>query len=165
MTDENGTLNADDFKGAMGSWAAGVTIVTTRDGDSVYGLTVSSFSSLSLDPTLILVSIQNSNLLLSMVERSRVFGVSILAQGQEEISGQLARSGREAVQSYDFPTRELVTGAPIIDGSIGYVDCELHEMLSGGDHTILVGKVVAAGYDDGKQPLLYFRRAYRTVTQ
>lgn len=157
-------LNLDDFKGAMGSWAAGVTVVTTELNGKVYGLTVSSFSSLSVDPVLILVCIMNSNHLASMVQESKKFGVSILAEGQDDISNFFAKSGRDPVDSYtDFPTETWSTGSPLITGSIAQIDCEVHELVPGGDHTILVGKVVGARFDPDKMPLIYFRRGYRPL--
>ena len=102
-------VNADDFKGALGSWAAGVTVVSTRLGDQVYGITVSSFSSLSVDPLLILVSIQNSNHLAAMIPKSKVFAVSILASDQESVSGAFSVSGRE-------PGATLGPGVPVVEG-------------------------------------------------
>jgi flavin reductase (DIM6/NTAB) family NADH-FMN oxidoreductase RutF len=164
MSSERPHVDPNDFKGALGSWAAGVTVVTTRVNDMVYGLTVSSFASLSVDPLLILVCIQNSNHLVEMVQQSKSFAVSILAEGQEEISSHFATSGREPVDHYrDFGTIEWHTGSPIIDGAVAHLDCELHDALPGGDHTIMVGRVIGAAYDPNKQPLVYFRRAYRSV--
>ncbi len=162
MSDD--TLNLDDFKGAMGSWAAGVTVVTTELNGKVYGLTVSSFSSLSVEPVLVLACIMNSNNLAEMVKDSQKFGISILAEGQDDISNFFSKSGREPVESYtDFPTETWATGSPLVSGAIAHVDCEVHELLPGGDHTILVGKVVAARYEPEKMPLIYFRRGYRPL--
>jgi flavin reductase (DIM6/NTAB) family NADH-FMN oxidoreductase RutF len=158
-------VTPEDFKGALGSWASGVTVVTTRLEDMVYGITVSSFSSLSMDPRLILVSLQDSNHLPHMIRKSKVFGVSILAAGQEETSGYFSTSGRDP--SADFGDTIAViageTGSPLIAGALAQVDCELEEAYPGGDHTIAVGRVVAATFDPQKLPLMYFRRAYRTL--
>lgn len=158
-------VHADDFKGALGSWAAGVTVVTTRLEGLVYGITVSSFSSLSLDPLLIMVSLQNSNQLGAMIEKSRTFAVSVLASDQEPISAWFSRSGREPVDAFDpeIAVTEWHTGCPIVRNAIAHLDCELHEALPGGDHTIMIGRVMGAASDSSKQPLLYFRRAYRTL--
>jgi flavin reductase (DIM6/NTAB) family NADH-FMN oxidoreductase RutF len=157
-------VSSDDFKAALGSWAAGVTVVTTRLGDLVYGITVSSFSSLSLDPTLILVCLADSNRLPRMIEETRHFAVSILAEGQDAISNWFAVSGREPVPHFeDFGTIEMHTGSPIIDGAIAHIDCELEQVYPGGDHTIIIGRVVGAAADPTKQPLIYYRRAYRPL--
>jgi flavin reductase (DIM6/NTAB) family NADH-FMN oxidoreductase RutF len=165
MSGNGANVNPDDFKGALGSWAAGVTVVTTRDADQVYGLTVSSFSSLSIDPLLVLVCIQNSNVLADMAQRAGKFGVSILAQGQEDISTYFAKSGREPVASYsEFAMEERKTGSPLVAGAIAQLDCELHQALPGGDHSILVGRVVDVVFDPDKEPLIYYRRGYRKLT-
>jgi flavin reductase (DIM6/NTAB) family NADH-FMN oxidoreductase RutF len=159
------TVHPDDFKGALGSWAAGVTVVTTKLDGLVYGITVSSFSSLSADPLLILVSIQNSNHLAAMIPRSKKFAVSILASDQEAISAAFSKSGREPGPTLgaDVPAIEWHTGSPIVEGSIAHLDCELEAALPGGDHTIMVGRVIGAASDPEKLPLLYFRRAYRKL--
>jgi len=157
-------VHIDDFKGALGSWAAGVTVVTTRDSGLVYGITVSSFSSLSVDPLLVLVCLANSNRLPGMIESSQKFAVSILAEGQDKLSAWFSTSGREPVPHFeDFGTIEMHTGSPIIDGAIAHLDCEVEHLIPGGDHTIAVGRVVGAAFDAGRKPLLYFRRGYRTL--
>jgi flavin reductase (DIM6/NTAB) family NADH-FMN oxidoreductase RutF len=154
----------DDFKAALGCWPSGVTVVTTRDGGLVYGITVSAFSSLSLDPTLILVCLADSNRLPRMIEKTGKFAVSILAEGQEAISNWFAVSGREPVERFeDFRTVELHTGSPIIDGAIAYLDCLLERSVDGGDHTIVIGRVVAAVSDPAKKPLVFYRRGYRPL--
>lgn len=157
-------VSPDDFRGALGSWAAGVSVVTTNQNGQLYGITVSSFSSLSMDPLLVLVCIANSNKLANMVKETKKFAVSILAEGQDEISGWFSKSGREPVRSFDaFDTFTAETGCPIISGSIAHLDCELYEAFPGGDHIIAVGHVLAAGFDPNVNPLMYFRRGYRTV--
>ncbi len=153
----------DDFKGALGSWAAGVTVVSTKLDGQVYGITVSSFSSLSLDPLLVLVSIQNSNALAAMIPQSKVFAVSILADDQEAVSNAFSKSGREpgATLGKDVPTLDWHTGSPIVAGAVAHLDCHLESAIQGGDHTIMIGKVVGAAFDASKEPLIYFRRRYR----
>jgi flavin reductase (DIM6/NTAB) family NADH-FMN oxidoreductase RutF len=156
-------VTPEDFKAALGSWAAGVTVVTTRLKDSVYGLTVSSFSSLSMDPRLILVCLADTNRLPRMIEESGHFGVSILAEGQDEVSAWFSRSGREPVPAFppEIPVDTARTGSPLIRGAIAHIDCALEAALPGGDHTIMVGRVVSAHAHPDKNPLLYYRRAYR----
>jgi flavin reductase (DIM6/NTAB) family NADH-FMN oxidoreductase RutF len=158
-------VHPEDFKAALGSWCAGVTVVTTRQDDLVYGITVSSFTSLSLDPRLILVCLADSNRLPRMIEQTQRFAVSILAEGQEQVSSYFAVSGREPVPAFEeFGTIEWYTGSPIIDGALAHLDCELHEAIHAGDHTIIIGHVLGAATQPEQKPLLYFRRAYRTVT-
>lgn len=158
-------VHPDDFKGALGSWAAGVTVVTTKLDGLVYGITVSSFSSLSVDPLLILVSIQNSNQLSTMIPKAKAFAVSILASDQEHVSAAFAKSGREPAPTLgpDVPVLEWHTGSPIVEGSIAHLDCELEIAVPGGDHTIMIGRVLGASSNPEKLPLLYFRRGYRQL--
>lgn len=161
------TLSIDDFKGALGSWASGVTVVTTELDGLVYGITVSSFSSLSVDPVLVLVSLADTNHLPRMIRQSGRFAISILAEGQEDVSKYFATSGRDPAPAFDpsIPTEQWVTGCPLIPGAIAQLDCELHEALPGGDHTIIVGRVVGARFDPDRAPLIYFRRAYRSLAE
>ncbi len=156
------TVDPDAFKAALGSWAAGVTAVTTRHDGLEYAITASSFSSLSLDPPLILVCIANGNTFETMVRDAKHFAVSILAQGQDDISNGFARSGRDPLpQLPDVETFAMETGSPHIKGAMAHLDCELEETLNGGDHVIVIGRVVAASADDSMAPLMYFRRDYR----
>lgn len=158
-------VSPEDFKGALGSWATGVTVVTTRLDDMVYGITVSSFSSLSMDPRLILVSLQDSNHLPHMIRKSGRFGVSILAKGQETVSAYFSTSGRDPSEEFGegIETALAHTGSPLIVGAMAHIDCELEAAYPGGDHTIAVGRVIAAAFDPQKVPLMYFRRSYRTL--
>ncbi|MGI8926496.1 MAG: flavin reductase family protein [Tepidiformaceae bacterium] len=157
-------VHPDDFKGALGSWASGVTVVTTRHEGLVYGITVSSFSSLSIEPLLVLVCIVNTNHLARMLRESGKFAISVLADGQEEIAAWFSKSGRDPVPAFeDFGTIEWRTGSPIIDGSVAHLDCELEQLIAGGDHFIAIGRVVGAASNAELRPLLYFRRAYRQL--
>jgi len=158
-------VSPDDFRGALGSWASGVTVVTTELHGLMYGITVSSFASLSLDPPLITVSLANDNRLPSMIEQSGHFAVSILADDQREISLHFAQPGRVPATAFGHPvpTRRWTTGSPLIEGAVAQVDCELEQSVPGGDHTIMIGRVTGAHSDPGKLPLVYFRRDYRSL--
>ncbi len=155
------SVDPETFKNALASWASGVTVLTTEHEGKVYGITASSFSTLSMDPLLVLVCIQNGNHLEQMVPASGKFAVSVLATDQETISNHFAISGRDPGADLDgFETFTDQTGCPILTGSIAHLDCELESILPGGDHVIAVGRVAGAASDDGKEPLLYFRRGY-----
>ena len=154
---------ADDFKGVLARWASGVSVVTTNHEGLLYGLTVSSFSSLSLDPPLVLVCLHNANRMPDMIRDSGGFAVSILGEDQQAASNYFARSGRE-------PTKEFteIDGAwtpwaqPVVKGATAHLVCQLHALIPQGDHTITIGRVVGARTRPG-EPLLYFNRAYRGV--
>ena len=139
------------FKDALACWASGVAVVAAAHDGLAYGLTVSSFASLSLEPPLILACVASKNRLPPMVRASRRFTVSFLAADQGEISTQYARSGREPVATSD---------PPIVPDAIAYLFCDLHADLGLGDHTILVGRVTEAISHPDREPLVYHRRAY-----
>ena len=154
-------VDAETFKDALASWATGVTVLTTEHEGQVYGITASSFSTLSMEPLLVLVCIQNGNHLERMVPASQKFAVSVLARDQEAVSNHFAASGRDPGPELDgFETFTDQTGCPILTGAIAHLDCELESVLPGGDHVIAVGRVVGAASDPDREPLLYFRRGY-----
>ncbi len=154
----------DDFRGVLASWASGVAVVATRHDGLVYGITVSSFASLSLDPLLVLVCLRNTNRLARMIRDAGRFAISILADEQADVARWFSESGREPIPAFpQFGTIDTPTGSPIIDGAIAHLDCELEREVPGGDHSIVVGRVVGAASDPARRPLLYFRRAYRTL--
>ena len=158
-------VHPDDFRGALGSWASGVTVVTAKQNGLLYGLTASSFSSVSVNPLLVAVNIANGSRFLAMASDSGAFAVSILASDQEHISGAFSKPGREPAAAFGdgISTLEWHTGSPIIEGAIAHLDCRFEAAHPGGDHTILLGRVVGAASDPGKKPLVYFRRAYRQL--
>jgi flavin reductase (DIM6/NTAB) family NADH-FMN oxidoreductase RutF len=154
------------FKAAARRFASGVTVVSTRMGDHLHGITASSFSSLSLEPLLVAVAIDERSRLVDYVEESRAFAISVLGRDQRVISQHFATARRELVRDWldVTSTFSAATGAPILVGCIAYFDCKLHSMLPGGDHRILVGQVVATGDSDG-EPLLYFEGDYHELAQ
>lgn len=161
MTQDSGNT----FRQAAGRFASGVTVVTTSVAEGAYGVTVSSFASLSLNPLLVTVSINRSSRLLEHVRSVAAFGVSVLASDQREVARYFATSGRRP-EPDGFPTvatEARETGAPIILGSLSWFDCVLEDILPGGDHEILVGRVAAAGGGTG-EPLVYWSGEYRSLT-
>ena len=154
-------VTADLFRQAMGNWGTGVTIVATSgDGGKPYGLTVSSFTSVSLDPPLILVCLDNRISGLQAFKDSEIFGVSVLAEGQDELSTLFAKKDSVRPANLYFTGK---TGAPLIRGSLVGIECKTHAMYPGGDHQILVGEVEAVEFGAAKEgtgPLLYFRGKY-----
>jgi flavin reductase (DIM6/NTAB) family NADH-FMN oxidoreductase RutF len=153
------------FRQAAGRFASGVTVVTTRASEGAYGVTVSSFASLSLNPLLVTVSINRSSRLLDHVRSAQAFAVSVLASDQQQVARYFAASGRSP-EPHGFstvPTTVQQTGAPIIEGCLSWFDCTLEDILPGGDHEILVGRVAAAGGRTG-EPLVYWAGEYRALT-
>jgi flavin reductase (DIM6/NTAB) family NADH-FMN oxidoreductase RutF len=158
-------VDPDLFRGTLSNWASGVTVVTSRHDEELRGMTASAFCSLSLDPPLVLVCIDRSAIMHEVVARSHIFAINMLARDQEEVSRVCAsRRVEEARRLEGIPYHTEVTGSPILDHAIGYLDCRVEHAYDGGDHTIFVGRVEAAGARDG-EPLLYFRGAYHAVAQ
>jgi flavin reductase (DIM6/NTAB) family NADH-FMN oxidoreductase RutF len=163
--DENGV-------GAEALWAtirrapAAVTVVTAQDAEGYAGITVSAFCLLSLEPPLILACLHAESLVLDAIAAQSAFAVTVLSGRQEFLAETFA--GRAPRPNPDFstiPHHMLATGAPLIDGGLAWLDCRLHAIHPGGDHTIVVGLVVAAGVAaDQDDPLLYFASQYRRLT-
>jgi flavin reductase (DIM6/NTAB) family NADH-FMN oxidoreductase RutF len=152
------------FKESLAAWASGVTVVATRTAAGVYGLTVSSFTSLSLEPPLILVCVGHKNRLPSMIRDAGRFTISVLASDQAAVSAALARSGREPGPTLGVPESSTAGGLPVVDGAIAHLACDLHHETAVGDHTIVVGRVTEAASAVDRAPLVYHRRGYRVVT-
>lgn len=149
------------FKLAMSRFPSGVTVVTTTREGLPYGMTVSSFASLSLQPPLVLVCVENSVKSRDAIAATGKFGVSILAESQAGVSNRFAsRAGDKFAGTETRPGAE--TGVPLIAGAIATLECELRDQLPGGDHTIFVGEVVAIQTAEGG-PLVYYESGYREL--
>ena len=152
-----------DLKQAMRVYPQGVTVVTTRTPEGPKGITVSSFTSVSLDPPLILVSIARSSALHDLLSKSTNFVVNFLADDQKSVSDRFA--GRVDVKDKFEGLRSTkgVTGSPIIDGVRASIECEKWNVFPGGDHSIIVGRVLSVKTDGNKRPLVYFAQQYTTT--
>ena len=152
----------DDFKNAMSAWASGVTVVTSRAEGLAYGITASSFTSVSLDPPLILVCINDTSPLCAMIQSSGRFAVSVLERGQEDHSNYFASRGREPMAQIDaVPMTATDDGLPLVKEAMGVLVCDLHAAHTMGDHVVAVGRVTEASARGSVRPLLYWSRAYR----
>lgn len=154
--------DARTLRDALGCFATGVTIVTASSeaGDPV-GLTANSFTSVSLDPPLLLVCIAKSSSSLKVLETSRHFAVNVLHIGQQPVSNVFARPGGDRFA--ETPWQPGQYGIPLITGALANFECERHSAHDGGDHVILVGKVVRARYEPRRDPLLYYKGKYRRL--
>ena len=156
-------IDPQSFRDVLSRWASGITIITCAAEGRVHGMTASSFTSLSLDPPLVLVCVGKDKLTHALLETEGRFGIHILGPGFEEISDRCAGfRGEEAHWLDDLPTRREVTGAPILEGALAWVDCTLWKALDGGDHTIFIGDIQAGGCAEGA-PLLWFQRGYHLL--
>jgi flavin reductase (DIM6/NTAB) family NADH-FMN oxidoreductase RutF len=160
-------LAPDLFRKIMGNFATGVTVVTTDVGGKLHGFTANAVSSVSLDPLLFLVCVDKRANAHGELSNAEHFGVSMLAADQIEISNTFAKTGPpEDGTLRGVPFSRGVTGVPLIDGCMACIECEVHELLEGGDHTIVIGRVVAGCFapeTDDVAPLVFFRGRYRRL--
>jgi flavin reductase (DIM6/NTAB) family NADH-FMN oxidoreductase RutF/DNA-binding MarR family transcriptional regulator len=148
------------FRRALGNFATGVTIMTAAVAGRKVGVTANSFNSVSLDPALILWSIDKRSTSYDVFNDASHFAVNILAADQIDLSNQFARPNDDKFAGIEY--EEGVGGAPLFSDCAARFQCELHRQVDGGDHWILIGKVVA--FDDfGRSPLLYHQGAYSMV--
>jgi flavin reductase (DIM6/NTAB) family NADH-FMN oxidoreductase RutF len=155
------------FRDVIGRFATGVTVVTLHDGEQPIGMTANAVSSLSLDPLLILFCVDKGASAYDALASAEGFAVNLLALEQRELSGFFATTGRgeDGDAMGGFLYREGTTGAPLLDGTLGWFDCRPWARYEGGDHTIVVGEVVdfQLAQPDG-DPLLFFGGGYRELS-
>ena len=149
------------FRQVMSHFASGVTVVTTRLGDTLRGLTVNAFCSLSLEPMLVLVCIDQVAQSRHLISGSGIFAVNILSWRQQFLADRFAGRALPVDDAFsDVPYNTAATGAPIVDGSLAWLDCRVVQSLPAGDHVIFVGEVEAAGLDESQEPLLYYQSRF-----
>jgi flavin reductase (DIM6/NTAB) family NADH-FMN oxidoreductase RutF len=155
-------VEREQFFALMASFASSVTVITSKGQDGVVrGLTASAFSSVSLDPRLCLVCVDNRSESIGAIRESETFVVNILASDQEEISRRFASKLPDKFDGIPFrPGPE--TGSPILDGVLAWIECRVHSVAPGGDHTIFVGEILDGTANEGT-PLIYFRGQYRQL--
>ena len=153
----------EGLKKAMRVFPQGVTVVTTAAQDGPKGITVSSFTSVSLDPPLVLISIARSSALHDLFRDARAFAVNLLADDQKSVSDRFA--GRMELEDRFMGLKFAAgkTGSPVIEGARAVIECTAWKTYDGGDHTLIVGKVEDARQLNGKRPLVYYSQQYTTT--
>ncbi len=168
-----GPLTATDFRHALGQFATGVTIITVpriagrADGDAprqAYGMTANSFTSVSLDPFLTLVCVDQRSHLLPLLKRNSFFGVNILKEHQQAVSVYFAQADQtpEAEARLGILYRWTQAGIPLLEDTLAQIVCRVVASYMAGDHTIFLGEVQSAELFPG-EPLLFFRSQYRQI--
>ena len=165
--DENMAVESEALREAMRNWATGITIVSGQHGDVHHGMTVSSFTSVSLDPPLVLVSLEKSTRTHSLVRDSGFFGVTILGEHQSEISDRFAGRHTEMTDRFaGLETRTLSTGVLFLKDALACFDCVVISHSAMGNHTIFIGEVKALDSSDSvTEPLIYYRQAYHHIQE
>ncbi len=157
---------ADQLRAAMRAWTSGVTVVTAVYGGEQHGMTVSSFTSISLDPPLIVISLQTVSRTHDMVVKAGAFGVTILAASQQLLSERFSSRQSSMSERLDgLDTETLVTGAPFIKGGLAYMDCRVTQSIQSGMNTLFIAEVVAVRGDDHDAPLVYHDRTYHRLEE
>ncbi|MBV7508282.1 flavin reductase family protein [Bacillus sp. sid0103] len=154
--------NQDLFKQIMGNYPTGVTIVTTKKEDGTpVGLTVNSFASVSLDPLLVLWSIDHRSSLLEEFKESGKFAIHVLAEEQVELCKTFATKHSDRFSTCDWKLSS--NGLPIIDGVLGVFECKTFKAIEAGDHTVFIGEVTDLQINKEKDPMLYHRRTFGPI--
>ncbi len=158
-------LNKSEFRKALGAFATGVTIITVDLDGEVHGMTANAFTSVSLDPMLVLICVDHSARTHAHLHAKKRFGINILCEDQRGISEYYARTDRthehaevEAGARFDRTTH----GTPVLHGALAYLECRLQSSQEAGDHTIFIAEVEDVVLREGN-PLLFFRGKYRKV--
>jgi 3-hydroxy-9,10-secoandrosta-1,3,5(10)-triene-9,17-dione monooxygenase reductase component len=165
VDDPEAAARAREFRDVLGVFATGVTVVTSMSGDQPVGMTCQSFSSVSLDPPLVMFCPAKTSRAWPLMRQAGFFCVNFLSADQQHISNGMASKGNEKFHGVGW--RPASTGAPLIEDVLGYVDCTIDRVHEAGDHYIVVGRVQQLSLGDGSSdgpvsetPLLFHRGAY-----
>jgi flavin reductase (DIM6/NTAB) family NADH-FMN oxidoreductase RutF len=157
---------AENLKAAMRRFPQGVTVVTTRSGNGPLGITVTSFTSISLTPPIVLVSIAKGTHYHEMFVNSKTFAVNILASDQGDVSERFAGKvpqGEDRFRGVKY--HDGNSGSPLIDNALSWIECRQWKTMDAGDHTIILGEVTFCLTEREAHPLLYFNRQYATIAK
>jgi flavin reductase (DIM6/NTAB) family NADH-FMN oxidoreductase RutF len=154
-------LDSTLFRTACGKFSTGITVVTVIDEDGQpYGMTANSFTSVSLDPPLVLICIDRKAAILPRLEAAKCIGINILAEDQKALSAQFARRGVNRFEAAGWFPGE--TGVPLLEGVLAYFECSMTAIFEGGDHRIFLAEVQHLKCFEGR-PLLYFASEYHSL--
>jgi flavin reductase (DIM6/NTAB) family NADH-FMN oxidoreductase RutF len=161
-------MNADQqrwLRAMMARFAPGVRVVAARPGPLLAGMTPNAIASISIDPPLMLASINRRSETHGAILGSHSFAVSVLSDGQRALADCFAQptTAGKLQRFCDAPWHDAETGSPILDGAIAFFDCRLVAQHPGGDHTMFVGEIVAAGFEEDAEPLIWYGSAYRRL--
>lgn len=147
----------------LGRFATGVCLVTVTDEANVaHAVTVNSFASVSLDPPLVLWSLQKDSDVYGLYAEAPRYAINVLSEAQQELSTRYAQKGGHVMEKSHYRPGE--NGAPVVDGGIAHLECSLEQPIDGGDHTIVLGRVTRIFAGESAPPLLFFGGAYRRLS-
>jgi 3-hydroxy-9,10-secoandrosta-1,3,5(10)-triene-9,17-dione monooxygenase reductase component len=156
--DPDAEANSRKFRDVLGRFCTGVTVVTSMSNGEPVGMTCQSFSSVSLDPPLVLFCPAKSSRAWPQMQRAGYFCVNLLSHDQLDLSNAFARTGADKFAGVSW--RPSATGAPLLDGVLGWVDCTIYAVHEAGDHYVVIGRVMDLGVEEAPHPLLFYRGRY-----
>ena len=161
MDDPHALVDARHFREVCGQYATGVAVITVRTGDVQAGLTVNSFSSVSLDPPLVQFSLDRKASMFSLFEECQNFAVNVLSRSQQSLSNMFAVR-HDAFEEVTYSIG--ASGCPVFEDCVAHIECEKYAVYEGGDHIIILGRVLKLGCTPSHDPLLFFRGTYGTFS-
>ena len=162
------TLDPEKLRRAMRAWTTGVTVVTATHEGQRYGMTVNSFTSISLDPPLVSITLKKLSHTHELVEKSGEFAVTVLSSDQGELSDRFAGKMPEITDRFEgLETDKLLIDAPLLKGGLSYFNCRVVNSIPAGENTLFIAEVVAVSRDgEGEEnPLVYHNRMYWNLTR
>jgi flavin reductase (DIM6/NTAB) family NADH-FMN oxidoreductase RutF len=159
------SVSQAEFRKALACFATGITVITLDSENEVHGMTANAFTSVSLDPMLVLVCVDQRARTHAHLHAKKRFGVNILAEDQRAISEYYARPTRthdRAAEEAGAAFERTALGTPVLRGALAYLECRLHTAQDAGDHTIFIAEVEDVVVNEGK-PLLFFESKYRKI--
>ena len=158
------TVSPEELRSILRQWASGVTVVTAGLDGALHGMTVSSFSSVSLEPALISVNIERRTRTHSLMEEAGAFAVSILANDQQNLAQHFGGGVPDTEERLEgLPYQLGPLGTPLLEGCLANLECRIHAVLPAGSHSVFVGEATTWNIQHGKLPLIYWQREYREL--
>jgi len=158
------TVSPEELRSVFRQWASGVTVVTASLDGALHGMTVSSFSSVSLEPPLISVNIERRTRTFSLMSEAGAFAISILANDQQDLAQHFGGGIPDTEERLDGLSYQLgPLGSPLLEGCLASMECRVQASLPAGTHSIFVGEVTTWKIQRGKLPLVYWQRDYQDL--
>jgi flavin reductase (DIM6/NTAB) family NADH-FMN oxidoreductase RutF len=155
-------ISSDSLREVLGLFPTGIAVVTAKTaGGTLYGITINSFSSVSLDPPLVLFSLSRDLHTLKALLSAETFAIHFLREDQRHVSARFAKTPSNKWDDVRF--RDGVTGCPVLEPALAVLECRLHAQYDGGDHVIIVGRIAHIENQAGDNPLVFFRGRYHTL--
>ena len=160
------SIDNTQLRKVMRRWTSGVTVVSTHYQGKDHGMTVSSFTSVSLDPPLVTISLMKDSRTLKMIKRSDSFAITILSNAQVKISEIFAGEVADAENRFEgIETFKLITGSPMVKGGLGFFDCKVSEVYDFASNSLIIGEVITAEIGEESRPLQYFDQRYHQLQE